>query len=120
MEAIKKYSYLLEERFLDKAYDRAQQFFNGILTPMRMVFVISCCIYHLSGEMERMFLVLREPVAMARIRAKDRQRAGLPPAEEAPQGVQQPQAQAPPAQAPAPSSIQHQAQVAQVKDVDVD
>ena len=29
MEAIKRYGYLLEERLLEKAYDRAQQFFNG-------------------------------------------------------------------------------------------
>jgi hypothetical protein len=29
MDAIKRYGYLLEERFLDKAYDRAQQFFIG-------------------------------------------------------------------------------------------
>jgi hypothetical protein len=29
VEAIKRYGYMLEERFLEKAYDRAQQFFVG-------------------------------------------------------------------------------------------
>ncbi len=31
MEAIKKYGFMLEEKILERAYDRAQQFFNGEL-----------------------------------------------------------------------------------------
>lgn len=65
--------------------------------------------YDLLGEMERTFLVLRESVAMARLKAKDQARAGpsvqqAQPTEQAPAAAQQtgtkPQPASPQGQAP--------------------
>ncbi len=71
--AIKKYGYLLEDQFLEKAYARAQMFFSGeelcdYMTRLAQFYFESSC---LLGELERTFLVLREVVALRRQAARE-------------------------------------------------
>lgn len=74
VEAIKKYGHLLEDKYLDKAYNRAQMFFTGGCLSEVNILVISSHAYlygFFVGDLERLFLVLRETVAVERMQAKD-------------------------------------------------
>ncbi len=68
VDAIRRYGHMLEDHFLDKAYDRAKMFFSGVwLKGFYIFWVLEFKFYTLLiGELERTFLVLRESVALKR------------------------------------------------------
>jgi hypothetical protein len=79
-QAIKKYGYLLEDQFLDKAYARAQMFFSGELFGFLIHAQYDICQF-IAGELERTFLVLREVVALRRQAERDSDSGGVPGAQ---------------------------------------
>ena len=83
-EALRRYGYLLEEENLEKAYDRAQMFFTGVLStayvwPAFSLFSLSILFSPFLGELESTFLVLREKGAIKRLKVREAARGPPPP-----------------------------------------